>query len=337
MSVSHQILVPSSAFTPELERSLRLVEFGADKRPYLTQLKSVEVSAPLPRLREFATLAKPEITLMVMISAGLACLMASNSLQVAVLVNTMFGTGLVAGGAGALNQYFERELDARMRRTSRRPLPSGQVSARAALLLGVSLALAGTIYLIFSLNALTGFLGFFTLLTYLFIYTPLKTRTSLCTLVGALPGAAPMLMGWAAAQNNLTLKAWVLYLILFLWQFPHFYAIGWLYREDYARAGMKMLPAMDEDDGKTTFSRILITTQLLIVASLLFAFAARSSLLYLVLSLSLGLSFYYVAYRASLSRSKIAAKTILHASVLYLPLLYLVMLLDRFFLLTTTK
>jgi protoheme IX farnesyltransferase len=145
-----------------------------------------------------------------------------------------------------------------------------------------------------------------------------------------------MLMGWAAAQNNLTREAWVLYLILFLWQFPHFYAIGWLYREDYARAWMKMLPAVD-DDGKTTFRRILISTRLLIFASLLFNLVAPASLFYLALALSLGVSFYCVAYRASVSRSKRAAKVLLHASVLYLPLLYLVMLVDRFYFSASAK
>jgi protoheme IX farnesyltransferase len=284
------------------------------------------------RIRDFATLAKPEITVMVMISSGLACVLASNTVQVVILLNVMMGTGLVAGGAGVLNQYLERALDAKMRRTSKRPLPAGQVTAREALLLGVLLSISGTIYLIFLVNALTGLLGLATLVTYLFGYTPLKTKTTLCTLVGAFPGAAPVLMGWAAVQNNLAPEAWALYLILFLWQFPHFYAIGWLYREDYARAGMKMLPAIDDDDGKTTFRRILSATRLLIVASLLFTFTSVVGRLYLALALILGLSFYYVAYRASLSRSKIAAKTLLHGSVIYLPLLYLAMLLDKAYL-----
>src|SRR4030095_13606762 len=194
---------------------------------------------------------------MVMISAGLAFVVSSRSLRVVVLLNTLVGTGLIAAGAGALNPYLERALDAQMRRTAKRPLPSGRVTGHAALLFGAVLSVIGTIYLVVFLNELTALLGMLTSISYLFVYTPLKTRTSLCTLLGAIPGAAPMLMGWAAAQNNLTREAWVLYLILFLWQFPHFYAIGWLYREDYARAWMKMLPAVD-DDGKTTFRRILI-------------------------------------------------------------------------------
>jgi protoheme IX farnesyltransferase len=176
---------------------------------------------------------------------------------------------------------------------------------------------------------LTALLGLLTLVSYLFIYTPLKTKTSLCTFVGAFPGAAPVLMGWSATTNSLTLEAAVLYAILFLWQFPHFYAIGLLYREDYARAGMLMLPAREENDGRTTFRLILISTQLMIIASLLLTFIAHTGTLYLVSAMILGISFYYFAYHAAQSRSKVAAKRLLHASVIYLPLLYLVMLLDK--------
>jgi protoheme IX farnesyltransferase len=266
---------------------------------------------------------------MVMISAGVSFLMASDSINFVVLAHTVLGTGLVAAGAASLNQFMERALDGNMRRTSKRPLPAGELTARAALVFGISLSIAGTIYLIQFLNTLTALLGLLTLFSYLFVYTPLKRKTRLCTLVGAFPGAAPILMGWAAAKNNLGLEAWALYAILFLWQFPHFYAIGWLYREDYARAGMLMLPAVDDEDGRTTFRAILISTQLLMVASVALTFIAPTGPLYLPLAIILGLSFYCVAYRASISRSKSAAKQLLHASVIYLPLLYLVMLIDK--------
>jgi protoheme IX farnesyltransferase len=299
------------------------IAFQPEQQPTL-QVKTISRTA-----REFLTLAKPEITLMVMISAGFSCLMASDSLNLVVLTHTVLGTGLVAAGAATLNQFMERVLDGNMRRTSKRPLPSGKLTAQAALVFGISLSLAGTIYLIQFLNILTALLGLFTLISYLFVYTPLKRKTRLCTLVGAFPGAAPILMGWAAAKNNLGLEAWLLYAILFLWQFPHFYAIGWLYREDYARAGMLMLPAVDDEDGRATFRAILISTQLLIVASLVLTFAAPRGALYFLLTIILGLSFYYVAYRASVSRSKSAAKQLLHASVIYLPLLYLAMLIDK--------
>jgi protoheme IX farnesyltransferase len=281
------------------------------------------------RVRAFFILAKPEITLMVMISAGFSFLMASDSINLFVLAHTVLGTGLVAAGAASLNQFMERALDGNMRRTSNRPLPAGKLTARAAFVFGISLSIAGTIYLIHFLNTLTALLGLLTLFSYLFVYTPLKRKTRLCTLLGAFPGAAPILMGWAAAKNGLGLEAWLLYAILFLWQFPHFYAIGWLYREDYARAGMLMLPAVDDEDGRTTFRAISISTQLLIVASLVLTFAAPRGVLYFLLAIILGLSFYYVAYRASVSRSKLAAKQLLHASVIYLPLLYLAMLIDK--------
>jgi protoheme IX farnesyltransferase len=266
---------------------------------------------------------------MVMISAGVAYFLASSSFNFALLMHAIVGTGLVAASAATLNQYVERTVDATMRRTSKRPLPSGEVTPREALFFGVSLLVIGTIYLSVFLNAMTALIGLLTLSSYLFLYTPLKTKTRLCTLIGAIPGAAPVLMGWTAASNDLTPEAWALFTILFLWQFPHFYAIGWLYREDYARAGMLMLPATDEDDGKATFRHILTSTQLLIVATLTLSLFAPTGKLYFVVALLLGVSFYYCVYKASLSRSKLAAKRLLHASVIYLPLLYLAIVLDK--------
>src|SRR5258705_8545442 len=289
-------------------------------------LPSAALTMAIRRARAFFILAKPEITLMVMISAGVSCLMASNSINLVVLAHTVLGTGLVAAGAASLNQFMERALDGNMRRTSKRPLPSGQLTARAAFVFGIALSVAGTIYLIHFLNLLTALLGLLTLISYLFIYTPLKTRTSLCTFVGAFPGAAPVLMSWSATTNSLTLEAAALYAILFLCQFPHFYAIGWLYREDYARAGMFMLPSAGENDESTAVHLILISTQLLIIASLLLTVTANTGTLYLVSAIILGICFYHFAYQ---TRSKLAAKRLLHASVIYLPLLYLFMILDK--------
>ncbi len=265
---------------------------------------------------------------MVMISAAVGSLIASGSLRIAI-VHSVLGIGLLAAGVSALNQYVERDLDGRMRRTARRPLPAGQLTTRQALVFGVAVSLAGMLYIILLLNALTALLGVLTLITYLFLYTPLKAKTQLCTFFGAFPGAAPVLMGWSAVTNNLTLEAWTLYAILFLWQFPHFYAIGWLYREDYARVGMLMLPSLNGDDARPTFRLTLISTQLLILATLFFTFVAHTGWLYFVSSLILGIGFYHFAYRASRSRSKHAAKQLLHASVIYLPLLYLLMIIDR--------
>jgi len=305
MSVSNQILTASAVRTA-------------------SESKSVTHT-----LRSFIVLAKPEITLMVMISAGFASLMASDSLRIIVLVHTVVGIGLLSAGASVLNQFLEREPDGRMRRTARRPLPAGDLTAHQAFVFGVALSFVGMLYVLLLLNVLTALLGLLTLISYVFIYTPLKTKTSFCTFVGAFPGAAPVLMGWSAATNSLTLEAAALYAILFLWQFPHFYAIGWLYRDDYARAGMLMLPAREANDGRTTFRLILISTQLLIIASLLLTFIAHTGTLYLVSAIILGISFYYFAYHAAQSRSKVAAKRLLHASVIYLPLLYLFVLLDK--------
>ncbi len=327
MSVSYEISnsIPVRSLATEISfvKFKTEIAFQPELRPSL-QVKTITRTA-----REFLTLAKPEITLMVMISAGVSCLMASDSINLVVLAHTVLGTGLVAAGAASLNQFMERALDGNMRRTSRRPLPAGKLTATAAFVFGISLSAAGTIYLIYFLNVLTALLGLFTLFSYLFVYTPLKRKTTLCTLVGAIPGAAPVLMGWAAARNNLAPEAWALYAILFLWQFPHFYAIGWLYREDYARAGMLMLPAVDDEDGRTTFRAILISTQLLILASLVLTVIAPIGPLYFLLAIILDISFYYIAYRASFSRTKLAAKQLLHASVIYLPLLYLAMLIDK--------
>ncbi len=329
MRSSNEIFMPSAVCAIEPELALVRVELEEEAHSRRLLPSPVELKTLTRHLKAFLILAKPEITLMVMISAGVANLMASDSLRVGVLLNCVLGTGLLAAGASALNQYLEREPDGHMRRTSRRPLPTGDLTASAALLFGLTLSACGTLYLFLRLNALTAALGLFTLVGYLFIYTPLKKRTTLCTLLGAFPGAAPILMGWAAARNSLAPEAWVLYAVLFLWQFPHFYAIGWLYREDYARAGMLMLPASEGDDGKTTFLLILISTQLLIIASLLLKLFARTGDFYLFSALVVGLSFYYFAHQAALSRSKLAAKHLLHASVIYLPLLYLVMLLDK--------
>jgi protoheme IX farnesyltransferase len=330
MSASNDIFKPSAVYAVGTEMAVvqDKLEGGANTRRLLSS--AFELKRLTRNLKAFVTLAKPEITLMVMISAGFACVMASDGFRVLVLLKSVLGIGLLGAGALALNQYLERELDGRMRRTSRRPLPAGDLAPRRALLFGVSLAVGGMLYLLLWVNGLTALLGVITLISYLFIYTPLKTRTPLCTLLGAFPGAAPVLMGWAAARNSLAPEAWGLFAILFLWQFPHFYAIGWLYREDYERAGMFMLPASSGDDGNTTFRLILIFTGLVIIASLSLTVIAPKGGLYFLSAVVLGLRFCSSAYGAFVSRSKLAAKRLLHASVIYLPLLYLVMVLDKF-------
>jgi len=290
---------------------------------------SVPVTTRRPSLLEdYFSLAKPEVTFLVLIAAGLGCVMASASLNVMVLVHALVGTGLVAAGTATLNHYIERAYDARMRRTANRPLPSGRLTPQEVLRFGLALSIAGVVYLAVIVNFLTSVIGLLALLSYLGLYTPLKRRTPFCTLIGAFPGAAPVLMGWAAVQNGLSLEAWLLYAILFLWQFPHFLAIAWIYREDYARAGMLMLPPKDLD-GTMTFRQIMLCTAVLIPLSLgpaLFGMAGKA---YVVSALLLGLGFLYFAYRASQHRSKGCARQLLHVSVIYLPIVYAVMVIDR--------
>jgi protoheme IX farnesyltransferase len=244
------------------------------------------------------------------------------------LFHTLVGTGLIASGTAALNQWYEREADARMNRTSGRPLPSGRITPGRALAWGLLLSVAGFTELAAGVNLLTGLLGLFTLLTYLLVYTPLKKRSPHSTTVGAIPGAMPPLIGYAAATGTLGIEAWILYAILFIWQFPHFYAIAWMYREDYARAGILMRPVV-EPDGVSTARQILIASVLLIPVSLLPVVFSMTGSIYLVGATLMGLYFLYSGVRVSFDRSLVRARGVLLASVIYLPLLFGLMLLDR--------
>jgi protoheme IX farnesyltransferase len=282
----------------------------------------------LSRAMDFATLTKPEITFLVLLATGVGSVMASTSLDHLILLHALFGTALVASGAAALNHYLERAHDAKMRRTANRPLPAGRLTPREALYFGIGLSVTGTLYLALTANTLTSLIGLAALLGYLFLYTPLKRRTHLCTLIGAFPGAAPVLMGWSAVQGSLAPQAWLLYATLFLWQFPHFLAIAWLYREDYAQAGMLMLS--DEDsEGGNTFRQMWIASMALIAATLVPALIGMTEKVYLYFALLIGLGLLFFVYRVSFSRTKTAARQLLHATVIYLPLLYLVMVLDK--------
>ena len=244
------------------------------------------------------------------------------------LLNTILGTGLIASGTAALNQWYERAADAKMKRTQGRPLPAGRISANKALIFAILISVAGFIELFAGVNALTGWLGLFTLLSYLFIYTPLKQRSPHSTTIGAVPGAMPPLIGFAAASGTLTWDAWILFAILFFWQFPHFYAIAWMYREDYERAGIRMLPVV-EPDGESTARRILAYSLILVPISLVPKFLSMTGNLYLAGALALGLLFLYAGVRVTFDRTRQQARRVLLASVIYLPVLYGLMLLDR--------
>src|ERR1700730_12278333 len=221
------------------------------------------------KLRDYYTLTKPEVNLLILMTTSAGYYLASQGpFRIAGLVNTLIGTLLVASGRATRNQWMERVWDGKMRRTASRPLPSGRLSGRDALVFGLLLSFAGGLYLLVAVNALSAMLAVSTLLSYLLIYTPLKRKTPLCTLLGAFPGAMPTLIGWAGASATINRQAWFLFAILFLWQFPHFLAIALMYREDYSQAGYRMLPRFDLDS-RFTHAEILGFTLVLVVVTML--------------------------------------------------------------------
>jgi len=280
-------------------------------------------------VKDYIALTKPRITWLILMSTGVGYFFgARGGWHWLTLLNTIVGTGLIASGTAALNQWYERAADAKMKRTQDRPLPAGRISANEALIFAILISVAGFIELFAGVNALTGWLGLFTLLSYLFIYTPLKLRSPHSTTIGAVPGAMPPLIGFAAASGTLTWDAWILFAILFFWQFPHFYAIAWMYREDYERAGIRMLPVV-EPDGESTARRILAYSLILVPISLVPKFLSMTGNLYLAGALALGLLFLYAGVRVTFDRTRQQARRVLLASVIYLPVLYGLMLLDR--------
>jgi protoheme IX farnesyltransferase len=280
-------------------------------------------------VKDYIALTKPRITWLILMSTGVGYFFgARGGWHWLTLLNTILGTGLIASGTAALNQWYERAADAKMKRTQGRPLPAGRISANKALIFAILISVAGFIELFAGVNALTGWLGLFTLLSYLFIYTPLKLRSPHSTTIGAVPGAMPPLIGFAAASGTLTWDAWILFAILFFWQFPHFYAIAWMYREDYERAGIRMLPVV-EPDGESTARRILAYSLILVPISLVPKFLSMTGNLYLAGALALGLLFLYAGVRVTFDRTRQQARRVLLASVIYLPVLYGLMLLDR--------
>jgi protoheme IX farnesyltransferase len=285
------------------------------------------VEAP-SRAADFAELAKPRITSLVLVTAAVGFAVGTRgSFDALAFFVFMTGTALLCGGASALNHYLERATDALMERTRRRPIPAGRLRPEEALVFGLGLSAAGLVLLAF-VNGLTLALGAASLLSYVFAYTPLKRTTSLCTVVGAVPGALPPLMGWAAARGELGPPGWGLFAILFLWQLPHFLAIGWLYREDYARGGFPMLAVTDKDGASTGRQAVLYATALLPV-TLAAGLLASTGAGYLWGGLALGLGFLACAAAFAWKRTVGSARRLFFASVLYLPLLLGLMVFDR--------
>ena len=283
----------------------------------------------LPGLSIYLELTKPRLTSLAVITSLIGFFLASNnSLNLVKLASVLLGTFFLGGGAGALNQVLEREADARMIRTRRRPIPSGRIHPESALAFGVAACVAGLLILTLGANPLAGMLASATLGIYLFVYTPLKSRTALCTLIGAIPGALPPLIGWAAVRGNLGIQAWLLFAILFLWQLPHFLAIAWEFREDYARAGFKMLPVLDPEGG-LTFRQIALYCLALVPVSLLPTFLGLAGSLYFFSALGGSLVFLWIGLGAAQLKSAQAAHRLFFASVLYLPFLLLTMTLDK--------
>ena len=281
-------------------------------------------------LADYWTLTKPEVNFLILITTFAGFYLASppSHWRFLLLFNTLVGTMLVASGTGTLNQYIERYFDAQMRRTARRPLPAGRINPSRALWSGVLLSVAGGIYLAVLVNFLASVLALLTLSTYLLLYTPLKRKTPLCTLVGAFPGAAPPLIGWAGASGSLSTEAWLLYAILFLWQFPHFMSIAWMYREDYARAGYRTLP-LGKRQGRFMAWQTIVFSLALIPVSLVPALMLRAGMVYFVGVLLLSSGFFYYAARLAFCRTNTTARRLIFASIVHLPLVFALMIFGK--------
>jgi protoheme IX farnesyltransferase len=291
---------------------------------------ATDLAAP-SRLRDFYELTKPRMNFLIVVTTMVGYYMAAPrglGGEWVHLLHALLGTALTAAGASVLNQYVERDLDALMRRTADRPLPGGRVAPLEALSLGVALSVAGTLYLSLFVNALTAALGAFTLASYVFLYTPMKRWTTLCTLVGAVPGAVPPMMGWTAVHDNLDVPAWALFAILFFWQMPHFLAIAILFKEDYAAGGFKMLPVVDPD-GISTSRQIVLYAAALIPVTLFPTICGMAGPTYFILAAVMGLAFFGLSVQCAISRSRGDARRLFFASIIYLPLLLAAMMVDK--------
>ncbi|EEF57104.1 heme o synthase [Pedosphaera parvula] len=292
-------------------------------------MAATTTSAEKTRWAVFSDLIKLRLTFLVLVTTFVGFYIGfRGSLNFLLLLHTMLGTALVASGAAALNQLLEREHDSKMRRTEDRPLPSGRMKPRTVLLLGAACGGLGLIYLALMVNLLTSVLGAITLGSYLFVYTPLKRKTTLNTVIGAIPGALPPLMGWTAARDEVTLGGWSLFAILFFWQLPHFFAIAWIYREQYAHAGFMMLPVVDVSGERTGRQAVSNALGLLPVSLAPFVLHLAGPI-YLFGAFVLGLAYLWYAIQFSRQLTVPRARQLFFLSILYLPLLLGLMVFDK--------
>lgn len=280
------------------------------------------------RAADFIELIKPRMVMMILITTAAGFYLGAQTVDWLRCLHTLIGAGLTAAGVLGLNQYLERDVDAQMKRTQERPLPDGRMNPLEALLVSTALTGSGMLYLTFVVNVLSGLVISLIVVSYLFLYTPLKRKTSLCTLIGAVPGALPPVVGWVAARGSLTGEAWVLFTILFLWQLPHSLAIAYIYREDYAKAGFRLLPVI-HPDGASTCRQIVINCVALLGVGLLPALYNVAGSVYFFTVLVAGVAFLAFGIYLARTRSVKAARYLLYASLLYLPLVFITMALDK--------
>ena len=294
-----------------------------------TQTFDMPTTRAIRRVADFCELAKPRVVLMVLITAFVGFYVGSADVpDYPQLVKMLLGTALAAGGTLALNQFIERRSDALMTRTRHRPIPDGRLTATEAFWFGFAVTTAGLAYLIIAVNLISAGITALITVTYLLLYTPMKRKSPLCLIVGAVPGALPPVIGWVAARGTLDVDAWVLFAILFLWQVPHTLAIAWLYREDYGKAGIQFLPVI-EPGGSSTNRQIVSHCAALLAVSLLPTLLGLAGAVYFVVAFVLGVGFLVSGVRLAMESTLIGARRLLYASLIYLPVLLLMMALDR--------
>lgn len=281
-------------------------------------------------MQKYLELTKPRITALILVCTAVGYIFGSaRPVRISTLVYALLGTALMASGTAALNQWSEAATDSQMRRTRLRPIPTGRIARAHAFFFGIGLAVAGFVVLWLETNLFAALLGLFTLSSYLLIYTPMKLRSPACTTIGAIPGAMPPLIGFVAASGTLNREAWALFLILFIWQFPHFYSIAWMYRDDYARGGIRMLPVV-EPDGESTARRVVVAAVLLLPVSLLPRLLGMAGSVYLATALAATVVVILFGVLFHCQRTILRAMRMLLATVIYLPILLVVLIADRY-------